>query len=188
VGLRFRCTKVWLRGEKSGQVETFVDNLPGGPDNIRLGSDGSFWIALLPVSRSPCHYCWFVQITHMYRPACKKKKSITSSRVSAFKTMQVRSPWLHFVHRWTLTKRVVASFPALLEWSKATGKGAMVAQVSEDGEIVRLLDDSEGKVVNLVTSVNEYDGDLFLGSLATNFVGKVSLAQVTQQQDAVSIV
>jgi hypothetical protein len=87
-----------------------------------------------------------------------------------------------------LTKRVVASFPALLEWSKATGKGAMVAQVSEDGEIVRLLDDSEGKVVNLVTSVNEYDGDLFLGSLATNFVGKVSLAQVTQQQDAVSIV
>ncbi|GJN11047.1 hypothetical protein PR202_ga29207 [Eleusine coracana subsp. coracana] len=143
---RFRCTKVWLKGEKSGQAETFVDNLPGGPDNIRLGSDGSFWIALLPV----------------------------------------RSPWLNLVHRWTLTKKVVASFPALLEWSKATAKGATVAQVSEDGKIIRMLDDSEGKVINFVTSVDEYNGDIFLGSLATNFVGKLSLAQVTEEQDAVS--
>ncbi|GJN33064.1 hypothetical protein PR202_gb21625 [Eleusine coracana subsp. coracana] len=134
------------RGDKSGQAETFVDNLPGGPDNIRLGSDGSFWIALLPV----------------------------------------RSPWLNLVHRWTFTKKVVASFPALLEWSKATAKGATVAQVSEDGNIIRLLDDSEGKVINFVTSVNEYNGDIFLGSLETNFVGKLSLAQVTQEQDAVS--
>ncbi|TVU37941.1 hypothetical protein EJB05_11286 [Eragrostis curvula] len=143
---RFRCTKVWLKGEKSGQAETFIDNLPGGPDNIRLGSDGSFWIAVLPV----------------------------------------RSPWLDLVYHWAVTRRVVASFPALLEWSKATAKGAMVAQVTEDGEIVRLLDDSEGKVINFVTSVTEYNGDLFLGSLATNFVGKLSLARVTQEQDAVS--
>ncbi|TVU37942.1 hypothetical protein EJB05_11287 [Eragrostis curvula] len=143
---RFRCTKVWLKGEKSGQAETFIDNLPGAPDNIRLGSDGSFWIALVPV----------------------------------------RSPWLDVVYRWTLTRRVVASFPALLEWSKATAKGAMVAQVSEDGEILRLLDDSEGKVINFVTSVTEYNGDLFLGSVATKFVGKLSLAQVTQEQDVVS--
>jgi hypothetical protein len=58
----------------------------------------------------------------------------------------------------------------------------MVAQVSEDGNIVRVLDDSEGKVINSV-----FNGDIFLGSLATNFVGKLSLAQVTQQeQGAVS--
>jgi hypothetical protein len=55
---------MWLKGEKSGQAESFVDNLPGGPDNIRLGSDGSFWIAILPVSlpatgssRSPISSC-----------------------------------------------------------------------------------------------------------------------------------
>ena len=42
--------KVWLKGEKAGHAETFVENLPGRPDNIRLGSDGYFWIALLPVS------------------------------------------------------------------------------------------------------------------------------------------
>lgn len=100
--------------------------------------------------------------------------------------MQMTSLWLDLVHPWTWTKRVVASFPALLEWIKATATGAMVSQVSEDGNIIRLLDDSEGKIINFVTSVNEYNGDLFLGSLATNFIGKLSLAQVTQEQDAVS--
>ncbi|XP_062189546.1 protein STRICTOSIDINE SYNTHASE-LIKE 4-like [Phragmites australis] len=143
---RFRCMKVWLKGEKAGMAETFIDNLPGAPDNIRLGSDGSFWIALI----------------------------------------QLRSPRLDLINRWSLTKRIVASFPALIEWSKATAKGAMVAQVSEDGKIIRLLDDSEGKVINFITSVTEFNGDLFLGSLSTNFIGKLSLAQVTQVTDSVS--
>ncbi|CAL5084034.1 unnamed protein product [Urochloa decumbens] len=143
---RFRCMKVWLKGEKAGQAETFIDNLLGCPDNIRLGSDGYFWIALI----------------------------------------QARSPWLDLIARWSLAKRVVATFPALLEWVKSTMKGAMVAQVSEDGSIVRVLDDLEGKVINFVTSVNEFNGDIFLGSLATNFIGKLSLAQVTQEQGTVS--
>lgn len=43
--------KVWLKGEKADKAETFIDNLPGCPDNIRLGSDGHFWIALIQVSR-----------------------------------------------------------------------------------------------------------------------------------------
>ena len=61
-------------------------------------------------------------------------------------------------------------------------KGAMVAQVSEDGDIIRVLDDSQGKVIDFVTSVSEFNGDIFLGSLATNFIGKLSLAQVTTQK------
>ncbi|EAZ04694.1 hypothetical protein OsI_26852 [Oryza sativa Indica Group] len=141
--MRFRCSRVWLKGEKAGEAEIFVDNLPGNPDNIRLGSDGHFWIAL----------------------------------------PQVRSPWLDLISRWTLTRRVIASFPALVERTKATLKGAVVAQVSLNGEIVRVLGDSEGKVINMVTSVTEFNGDLFLGSLATNFIGKLSLAKVTREQE-----
>ncbi|KAF0908155.1 hypothetical protein E2562_022958 [Oryza meyeriana var. granulata] len=90
------------------------------------------------------------------------------------------------ITRLTLTTRVIASFPALVEMTKATMKGAMVAQVSQKGEIMRVLDDSEGKVINAVTSVTEFNGDLFFGSLVTNFIGKLSLAKVPQEQDAVS--
>uniref|UniRef100_A0A0D9X1F2 Strictosidine synthase conserved region domain-containing protein n=1 Tax=Leersia perrieri TaxID=77586 RepID=A0A0D9X1F2_9ORYZ len=137
------CLRVWLKGEKTGQAEIFVDNLPGNPDNIRLGSDGHFWIALLQLRSSP----WFDMIT-----------------------------------RWSLTRRVIASFPALAKRTKAMVKGAMVAQVSENGKIVRVLGDSEGKVINVVTSVTEFHGDLFFGSLATNFIGKLSLGKIPQPQ------
>uniref|UniRef100_A0A0D9X1T4 Strictosidine synthase conserved region domain-containing protein n=1 Tax=Leersia perrieri TaxID=77586 RepID=A0A0D9X1T4_9ORYZ len=140
----FRCLRVWLKGEKTGESEIFVDNLPGNPDNIRLGSDGHFWIALLQLRSSP---------------------------------------WLEFIARWSLIRRFIASFPALVERTKAMVKGAMVAQVSENGEIVRVLGDFEGKVINVVTSVTEFNGDLFLGSLATNFIGKLSLANVPQPQE-----
>ncbi|KAI8553312.1 hypothetical protein RHMOL_Rhmol05G0005100 [Rhododendron molle] len=46
----WKCLKYWLSGEGKGKTEIFVDNLPGGPDNIKLAPDGSFWIALLQLT------------------------------------------------------------------------------------------------------------------------------------------
>lgn len=43
----YRIRKVWLRGERKGDVETLVDNLPGFPDNIRWSPTRKvFWLAL----------------------------------------------------------------------------------------------------------------------------------------------
>jgi sugar lactone lactonase YvrE len=41
-----RVHRVWLTGPLAGRSELFVDELPGYPDNISLGSDGLIWIAL----------------------------------------------------------------------------------------------------------------------------------------------
>jgi sugar lactone lactonase YvrE len=41
-----RLHRVWLTGPRAGRSEVFVDDLPGYPDNISLGSDGLIWIAL----------------------------------------------------------------------------------------------------------------------------------------------
>ncbi|KAJ4963520.1 hypothetical protein NE237_023459 [Protea cynaroides] len=41
-----RCSKYHIQGEKRGSIETFIDNLPGYPDNIRYDGEGRFWIAL----------------------------------------------------------------------------------------------------------------------------------------------
>ncbi|KAL8137214.1 hypothetical protein V2J09_003215 [Rumex salicifolius] len=46
----WKCLKYWLEGDQKGKTEVFVDNLPGGPDNIHLAPDGSFWIALLQLT------------------------------------------------------------------------------------------------------------------------------------------
>lgn len=43
----YRLGRYWLRGPKAGMRETLVDNLPGAPDNIALGSDGLIWVTLV---------------------------------------------------------------------------------------------------------------------------------------------
>ncbi|KDP33928.1 hypothetical protein JCGZ_07499 [Jatropha curcas] len=132
---KFRCSKHWLKGNNKGKTEIFVQNLPGGPDNINLAPDGSFWIGLL----------------------------------------QLTSDWLKFVHTSKLSKHLVASFPKLIELVTGLRKKAMVVNVAADGRIIRMFDDPVGKVMSFVTSAFEFDGYLYLGSLNTNFIGKLPL-------------
>ncbi|KAK6944730.1 hypothetical protein RJ641_025832 [Dillenia turbinata] len=42
----YMCLKHRLKGKGKGETEVFMDNRPGGPDNINLAPDGSFWIEL----------------------------------------------------------------------------------------------------------------------------------------------
>ena len=43
----YRILRHWLAGEKAGQTEVVIDNLPGFPDNINNGRSGKFWIGLV---------------------------------------------------------------------------------------------------------------------------------------------
>lgn len=42
----YRVLRYWLRGERAGQVEVFVDNLPGIPDGISSNGHDLYWVAL----------------------------------------------------------------------------------------------------------------------------------------------
>ncbi|GLQ31810.1 SMP-30/gluconolactonase/LRE family protein [Litoribrevibacter albus] len=39
--------KHWIKGEKAGQTETLISNLPGFPDNINKGSNQNYWLGLV---------------------------------------------------------------------------------------------------------------------------------------------
>jgi sugar lactone lactonase YvrE len=41
---KYRIVRYWLKGEKMGQTEIFIDNLPGLPNGIARRNDGSFWL------------------------------------------------------------------------------------------------------------------------------------------------
>ncbi len=43
---RYRVLRYWLKGEKAGTSEVFIDNLPGFPDNISFNGSDRFWLAL----------------------------------------------------------------------------------------------------------------------------------------------
>jgi sugar lactone lactonase YvrE len=49
---KYRILRYWLKGEKTGQMDVFADNLPGFPDNISYNRAGRFWCAIYSV-RSP---------------------------------------------------------------------------------------------------------------------------------------
>jgi len=41
---KYRVMRYWLKGDKAGQTDTFIDNLPGFPNGISLREDGSYWL------------------------------------------------------------------------------------------------------------------------------------------------
>lgn len=49
---RYRITRYWLKGEKAGTSDIFIDNLPGFPDGVSSNRQGTFWLAL-PSPRNP---------------------------------------------------------------------------------------------------------------------------------------
>ncbi|HLU65493.1 MAG TPA: SMP-30/gluconolactonase/LRE family protein [Kofleriaceae bacterium] len=43
----YRLRRVWLAGERRGQIDSLVDNLPGFPDNVRWSPERRvFWVAI----------------------------------------------------------------------------------------------------------------------------------------------
>ncbi|KAM5164399.1 adipocyte plasma membrane-associated protein [Mantella aurantiaca] len=48
-----RVRRYYVSGLTKGGVDTFMDNLPGFPDNIRLSSTGGYWVAMSAVRLNP---------------------------------------------------------------------------------------------------------------------------------------
>jgi len=76
--LAFRITRYWLKGERTGMHDVFVDGLPGYPDNITRTPDGRFLVGLslerVPALDKQRPHPWMVKV--LYRlPAFLKPKA-----------------------------------------------------------------------------------------------------------------
>ncbi|MGQ0840062.1 SMP-30/gluconolactonase/LRE family protein [Actinokineospora sp.] len=43
---RYRIARLWLTGPDAGRIDTFAENLPGLPHNMRYDADGVLWVGL----------------------------------------------------------------------------------------------------------------------------------------------
>ncbi|WP_373079744.1 SMP-30/gluconolactonase/LRE family protein [Zhongshania sp.] len=128
-----RVTRLWLKGEKAGVSDVFIDGLPGMPDNISFNGVDTFWLAM---------------------PALRSKE-------------------IDALARYPFIRKLLGGLPAnLLVPANHIG---FVAGLSVSGGVKFNLQSASG-VYHTVTSVNEYDGYIWLGSLAMSSVAVLPLS------------
>jgi len=89
--------------------------------------------------------------------------------------VQLTSEGWEFVHASKAAKHLIATYPSLIKKVNGVYGKASVLHVGADGKIIKKLDDPDGKVISFVTSAFEFEGHLYLGSLNSNFIGKLPL-------------
>jgi sugar lactone lactonase YvrE len=132
---KYRVLKYWLVGEKAGETEVFIDNLPGFPNGLSIREDGSYWLGY----------------------STKRNEALDN------------------IHPKTGMKKLVYGLPEFMQ-PKAVPFG-MVMNISEKGEILESLFDSEGIVFPEAGAVKEHDGFLYLGGDVLPYIGKYKLSR-----------
>lgn len=130
---KYRVTRYWLEGDKQGQHDVFVDNLPGFPDGISARPGGGFWLALAS-PRDP------ILDAALPRPALRE---------------------------------LIARLPQALQ--PAAQRHAWVLGLSANGEVTHDLQHRAPDSFSPVTSVQEHEGFLYLGSLTYPGFGRIAL-------------
>lgn len=130
---RYRILRYWLKGEKAGTWDIFIENLPGFPDGVSSNRKGIFWVAL-PTPRN-------AKVDKLYP-----------------------RPWL---------KEQVVKLPKALQ-PKPVEYG-FVLGLSENGEVIHNLQEPTGIHVKEITSAEEHNGYLYLGSLHNDRFARLKL-------------
>ena len=129
--MRYRIRRYWLTGEKAGQTDIFIENLPGFPDNLSYNGEDLFWVALV----------------------YPRDKTIDSI---------LPRPFL---------RKIIMRLPEALRVSEPDPV-ALVIALDHNGNVVHNLQDHTGHY-HTVTSVNEADGYLWLGSLTQPYIARI---------------
>ena len=129
----YRIQKYWLKGEKAGTSEIFIENLPGFPDNVSSNKEGIFWVAL-------------------FNPR------------NNFIEMSSNKPFL---------RKIVLRLPELLQPQPI--RHSFVLGLDESGKIVHNLQYQSNKAYSPITSVKQYENNLYFGSLTHPGWGKIKV-------------
>jgi len=129
----YRIHKYWLKGDKAGTSEIFIENLPGFPDNVSSNEEGIFWVAL-------------------FNPR------------NDFIEMSSDKPFL---------RKMVLRLPESLQPQPINH--SYVLGLDEGGKVVYNLQYKADEAYSPITSVKQYENNLYFGSLTHAGWGKIEI-------------
>lgn len=186
LGFRFRCVKHFLKVSGRTDREIFIDNLPGGPDNVNLARDGSFWISIIKVLK-------FISLVLLKRKGGSNEKSFKAKtdvylRILDRKNYAANLNNLHMLLQMDPKgiqalqsckerKQLLEAYPELIKLLIPLGKqaAAAVVNVKADGRLNREISDPNATDISFVTSAQGHDNNLYLASINSDFIGKLPL-------------
>ncbi|EKF74814.1 hypothetical protein A11A3_06265 [Alcanivorax hongdengensis A-11-3] len=133
----YRISRYWLKGDKAGSHDIFIDNLPGIPDGVSANGQGTFWLALF------------------------------SPRNAALDAMADKP----------LLRKVAYRLPEFLQPQPV--HHGFVLGLDEQGQVIANLQDDSKGAFSPITSAEQKDGILYLGSLTEDRLAAYPLTEST---------
>ena len=127
----YRIQKVWINGEKVGQSEILMENLPGIPDGISSNGKGTFWVAF----------------------PSKRKEIIDNLAGKPF------------------VRKMVMRLPESMQ--PAPDHYGFIIEIDGEGNVIHNFQDPSPESFSPITSVEEHEGYLYLGSLTYEGFGRI---------------
>lgn len=159
-----RLLKVWLKGEKRGISEVFIDGLPGTPDNLSYDENG-IWVPLATAvdekNPMPAHVLAAYPLVRKFLARILELVLLPFSFVEGVYPNSVT----HYICREFMSMDMIM----FLIPPRRT-----IIQLDWDGKIVKSLHGSDD-TVGSVTHALVVDDELYMGSVTSNFVGRVKI-------------
>ncbi|KAG5679180.1 hypothetical protein PVAND_008769 [Polypedilum vanderplanki] len=155
-----RILRYYLTEKKAGLIDTFIDELPGTPDNLSADKNG-IWVAL-PMTTTPLKMMFFQNLAPY--PTIRKFFARTIHLADSFFMNAYKYSSLGFFKTLSLKVNSFTTYPFLFP------NRASILRLDWDGKIVAAYHADDG---SFYTHVMEKDGKLYLGSFVHDYIAVV---------------
>ncbi|VDM58021.1 unnamed protein product [Angiostrongylus costaricensis] len=173
---------IFLESEPNGrlnlqtnEVTPFAINLPGFPDNIRRGANGTLWVGMAVSKLTSEMIIEGEQKNNSYK-GCYSTGIIDRSNSSGVR--HIDSPSLiDALGSYTLFRQILLDVVPSHWWIKylhmVRPAHAIIIQLDAQGEITQSLHDTKGTHIQDVSQVSQADDYLYLGSFHSKYIAKL---------------
>lgn len=159
-----RLMRVWLTGDNKGKSDIFFDGLPGAPDNLSFDNEG-IWIALATAADDE-----HPMIPHIIAEYPKLRKYT----VRFLELVQMPFQFINSVYPNQLTNFICREFGSMDMITFILPPRRTVLQLSWSGRVLQSFHGFD-KSVGSTTHVTKLGDYLYLGSVTSNFIGRVKI-------------